>query len=236
MTSTTSVDRRPDAQPRAEADHERVVVVDQLRGQRVGVVHPDRLDVERRAVAELARQHARRAPASSCPEVVGAVDRGDDVEAEREASRCVDQLVLAEELDRLVRGAMDADLRAAEQPEARTRGRSARRSRGRTNPRARSPKSPCAERPPEAVGDAERALVPRQPQRGRQVTSVKSGCARFESRSGSSSCAGARRWRRRAWRGQRRRLRESGSARQARIAPAIMTAVSASRDVLVDRF
>src|SRR5262245_56417754 len=46
------IDRRPDPDTRADADHERAVVVHQLLGLRVRVVHIDRLDVERRHVAD----------------------------------------------------------------------------------------------------------------------------------------------------------------------------------------
>src|SRR5207253_9967976 len=72
---TRNVDRRPYAYARADADHEGVVVVGDLARQRIRVVHPDRLDVERRDVADLTRYDRADRRRVAVLEIVRAFDR-----------------------------------------------------------------------------------------------------------------------------------------------------------------
>src|SRR3954469_119039 len=78
-----NVDGRADAEPRAEADDERAVVVDQLARLAVGVVDPDRLRVDRTVPAQLARDHRADRRRVAVVEVVGALNRAERVDTDR---------------------------------------------------------------------------------------------------------------------------------------------------------
>ena len=84
-----------------------VVVVDELGRQRVGVVHPDRLEVHGADVAESARDDRADAPASSCPGSCSC--RRSTTSAATSTgmpSACRSTAVLAEELESSCRGSI----------------------------------------------------------------------------------------------------------------------------------
>ena len=157
------VDRRPHPDAGADPDHESVVVVDHFRGSRVGVVGPDRLDIERAVGAQLARDHDTQRWRVAVLEVVGPVNRRNHAQADGLAGLLPD--VVLQELDRAVAGAVDAGLPAAHQPKRYSRPITP-PSRGRRSS-ARLPKSPC---PSGRVNRCvtRNALEARQAQRRRQ--------------------------------------------------------------------
>src|SRR5215468_10557852 len=112
------VDGRPDADPRTETDHERVVVIHDFFGKRIRVVYPDRLDVERGNLADAPRHNRAERRCFRVLEVVGGLRGRDDRDLERQRVILPEQPVLREELDRLVAVAVNANLPVRDDAEA----------------------------------------------------------------------------------------------------------------------
>ena len=137
-------------------------------GERVGVVDPDRLRVDRAVPAERCARSPRRSPASSCrgncwcPPTVAmtSIPTGSSRPGGSADAGAKNSMVLS-----LVRWTPTCV--PAMMPKRYSRPICAPASVPKQSD-SRSPKSPCAERPGEAVRHPERAAEPRHPQRGRQ--------------------------------------------------------------------
>src|SRR6185503_19847416 len=150
---------RANAEPSAEADDERVVVVDQLAWVRVGVVDPDRVCVQRAVTSDGPRDDGANRRGIAVAEVIGAFGGGDEVHSHR-ARPLTDQMLLQEELDRPIAGAVNPDLRAGHEPEAVFEPDLRARIEAEEIP-GEIAEIALAQRPREPVSDAERAAEPR---------------------------------------------------------------------------
>src|SRR5687767_306968 len=104
----------PDAEPRAEPQHQRVVV-GARRVQRVRVRHPDGLRVDGGERGDLLRRHRADDAAPLGAHVVLPLDAHDCVEAQTSPVPLAEEAVLREDLNRAIARAVDADLRARHQ-------------------------------------------------------------------------------------------------------------------------
>src|SRR5207247_2636362 len=96
----------------------RVVMVGDLFRQRIGVVHPNGFEVERRAITDAPRDDGAKRWRIAVLEIVGAVHRRQHGDVDGKPLALPEDPVLAEELDRPIARAMDADLSIGHDPES----------------------------------------------------------------------------------------------------------------------
>src|SRR5262249_6596554 len=107
---------RPDTHPAAQPDDHRVVVGLALRLQRIRVEDVDRLGVHHRKLLEPLREQQSDGGGQLVLHVVRALERRDDVDAQRAPVRLLlPDAVLPEDLDRAIARPVHADLRARKQ-------------------------------------------------------------------------------------------------------------------------
>src|SRR5207245_11246643 len=134
-----------------------------LSGEAIRVVPVNRLAVKRRLLADPPRNDRTDRRRLAVLEIIGALDRGDDRDFERQTLTLSDHPVFAEELDRLVVRPVNADLTVGHDAEAVLETDHGARVDAEEVGRE-IPEISAAERARETMRDPKGALVFRQPE------------------------------------------------------------------------